>query len=268
MHKTCSCGYYMSDVSVPNNTALHIQDSNGRAEFGFYCECCGRIYLWNCFGAKYIVLGIPVDDRQEYPKENGERVYYHNDNDIDDHKCEKYIELYIDDKSACVTGQTHEHYIVEEMHKNDEEYFSDKAVLDRLVPESGSAEFGEELLRCRCGMLIDLENAVSERIFLYTPEAAAERRTALREIPENSEMEEPVCPEGIVGYMCPDCGGIYIPNESGWSVFYREDGLSDTDIMYYIADSVENLYFDEIAMDELKKAAFSLKKGLYTDKLI
>ncbi|MBQ8569433.1 MAG: hypothetical protein IJ446_09490 [Oscillospiraceae bacterium] len=256
MHKTCRCGYYMSDVSVPNNTALHIQDRNGRAEFGFYCECCGRIYLWNCFGAKYIVLGIPVDDRQEYPKENGERVYYHNDHDIDDYKCEKYIELYIDDKSAYVTGQAHEHYIVEEMHKNDEEYFSDKAVLDRLVPESGSAEFGEELLRCRCGMLIDLENADSERIFLYTTEAAEERIADLREIYRSHEMDDPGYPGGIMGYMCPDCGGIYIPNEDGWTVFYREDGLSDTDIMYYIADSVENFLFDEIAMDELKKSRF------------
>ncbi len=209
MKQFCKCGYFMTDVTVPNHTHLQLcnnnnldNDSSENKIMVFHCECCHRLHI---FQSRYCVYWLdklfslnknPVPFKQDetYIKDDYGNIYsvaFTNEN--------KQLLLKFHDKIAVFRLES----ILENHQLIYHENHSEKILYDKSAV---NMSLSASQIRCPCGWLINLELMDNKSIInLYDSVSWISR--------VKYEFGELQNFQYLIGLYCEKCKRIMLPTK-------------------------------------------------------
>ena len=248
MRMFCKCGYFMTDVIVPNRTNLRLKNSshNNLSETKimiFHCECCQRLHIFlSSDNAKFFVywldkVFLSKQDKNPIPSEQY-GSYITDDYDgtypVTFTDRNRQILLNFHDKIAVfrLESVSDNHRLI--YHENhSEKILYDKSTVDMSL--------SAHQIRCPCGWLINLQLIDDESIiYLYDLVNWASR--VKYEFGELRNFQH------LIGLYCKKCKRIMLPaKEQKYATFsLTNEKCIDKDfrLFYYYVKSKDEFMID------------------------
>lgn len=223
MHKTCKCGFLMSDTTVPNHTVLWVfdePDSSSHSFTFYHCECCHRLYKYpsrvdNCYyilALREVITSFPESAEDDY-----KTVYIRNDYD------EEFKGHFAQDKRKLLL-EYHDKtvlFLAEEIYDGDKLIYHDEAPKRILFdPVSIDRSVTARHIRCSCGWMIAQEFCDADSVINLYDDTSWE--LFVKAYFGDEDMEGRYTSDFTgKGLFCEKCSRLMLPNENSQYIVYE-----------------------------------------------
>lgn len=262
MHKTCECGYFMSDSLVPNHTFLRmylepISTLNGGdyqdKDYSsiFHCECCHRLHFYSIgYDSRYHVFWLSqvVSENQDGIPNGKNEVYILNDYDevfkgvFDD----KYERLFLEYNGKLAV------FLLESIYEDGQMIYHTEHP-ERIIFDSSMADrsITAYTIRCSCGWLIWNHWIPDDDSLIKLYDDISWLNYAKWAFGEIEDGEHDIKKKGL---YCERCRRLMIPDEHGKYVVYapieHEEKLAfDFSFLYYYVKPLDQVVIEKDAPD-------------------
>ena len=255
MHKTCKCGFMMSDTTVPNHTVLWVfdePDSSSHSFTFYHCECCHRLYKFpSKVDNRYYMLALRevLPSFPESAEYNYSTVYIQNDYD------EEFKGYLAHDKRKLLLeyhGKT-ALFLAEEIYDGDQIIYHDQAP-ERIIfdPASIDRSVTTKHIRCSCGWMIAQEYGDCES-FIDLYDEASWKKKVQYELCDDEELDDFDLRKR--GLCCEKCRRLMLPDEHGKYIVYAPmtESIDKDSVFSFLYYSIYPLDVYSIEFDEYRE---------------
>jgi len=223
MHKTCKCGFMMSDTTVPNHTVLWVFDEPNSTSHSFtfyHCECCHRLYKYpsrvdNCYyimALREVIPSFPESAEDDY-----RTVYIQNDYDEE-------FKGYLAHDNRKLLLEYHGKtvlFLTEEIYDGDKLIYHDEAPKIILFdPVSIDRSVTTKHIRCSCGWMIAQEYFDDDSVINLYDDTSWE--LDFKSYFGDKDMEGRYTSDFTgKGLFCEKCSRLMLPNEDSQFIVYE-----------------------------------------------